>query len=290
MGSFKNHPYIETDQQYRGENPTDILARIESRIYISIIISTLSCLMSFHMFFLILYIRRQIQKMKEITERWQHIIDIISQGKNTPNNNTNAVSESVRQNIQLIESDLMVSESNIVDELQTYEYLTEEAAKTMKLRNRSDQAHLFAEILEVTDENNFLRIVDILKRCSFKHIADSLQSSYEDVRKTQVLAITSLPMCPICRLKYQVDIKDLRCELKKEELLPFSLYVDINSCLAGKGQQNYLWKKLLSHLRHFESESVENKFIKMFDTPRHQGLYECFMQKFPTHFECSCLS
>lgn len=73
----------------------------------------------------------------------------------------------------------MVYESNLVDELQINAYLSEEETKTMKLRNRSYQAHLFAEILKVMDEQNFLRIVDMLKRCSFKHIAYSLQSSYE---------------------------------------------------------------------------------------------------------------
>lgn len=57
--------------------------------------------------------------------------------------------------IQLIES-----ESNLVDELQTNAYLSEEETKTMKLRNRSDQAHLFAEILELLDDGNFLRVLD----------------------------------------------------------------------------------------------------------------------------------
>lgn len=196
----------------------------------------------------------------------------------------------MRQNIQLIETDLMVSESNLVDELQTNGYLSEEEAQTMKRRNRSDQAHLFAEILEVTDERNFLQIVDILKRCSFEHIACALLSSYKDLRKTQKLDFTSRPMCPICRMKYEVDIKDLRCELKKENLLPFYLYIDINRCLDEKGHQYNLWKKLLCHLKSFESESVEKKIIKMFDKPRHKGLHECFLQKFPTHFECSCVS
>lgn len=74
-------------------------------------------------------------------------------------NNNDAVSESVRQNIKLIESDLMVCESNLVDELQINAYLFEEETKTMKLSNRSDQAHHFAEILEVMNERNFLRIV-----------------------------------------------------------------------------------------------------------------------------------
>lgn len=200
------------------------------------------------------------------------------------------MSESVRQNIQLIESDLMVSESNLIDELQINAYLSEEAANKMKSRKRSDQAHLFAEILEVMDEGDFHQVVEILRRCSFKHIAHSLIRSYENFRMTKVKTITSHLICPICRLRYEVDIKDLRCVLKMEELLPYNLYIDINGCLAGKGHQDYLWKRLLNHLKSFENESVEKKFIKIFDTPRHQGLYKCFLQKFPTHFECSCVS
>lgn len=239
---------------------------------------------------LIYNLRTQSSQTHEILEKCVSLLEIICQEKSPKNNNKNAVSESVRQNIQLIESDLMVSESNLVDELQNNAYLSEEEAKTMKLRNRSDQAHLFAEILEVMDERNFFRIVDMLKRCSFEHIACSLQSSYEDLRMTQVLAITSHTICPICRLRYEVDIKDLRCGLKKEELLPFSLYIEINGCQAQRGQQDNLWKKLLSHLKSLKNESVENKFIKIFDTPRHQGLHESFLQKFPTHFECFCVS
>lgn len=198
------------------------------------------------------------------------------------------MSEAVRLNIQLIESDLMASDSSLIDELQNSAFLSDEETKSMKLRNRSDQAHLFAEILEVMNDRNFLRIVDMLKRCSFEHIARSLQSSYEDIRNTEMFAISSNAICPICRLRYEVDIKDLRCELKMKDFLPYSLYVDINVCLAGKGHQDYLWKKLFIHLKSFENDSVENGFIKIFDKPRHQGLYECFLQKFPTHFECSC--
>lgn len=199
------------------------------------------------------------------------------------------MSESVRQNIHLIESDLMVAEFNLVDELQTNAFLSEEEANKMKSRNRSDQAHLFAENLEVLDYRNFHRVLDMLKRCAFEHIACSLKTSYENVRMNEKFAITGHPICPICRLRYEVDIKDLRCVLKKEDLLPYSLYIDINGCLAGKGHQHYLWKRLLNLLKSFENESVENKFIKIFDTPRHQGLYKCFLQKFPTHFECSCV-
>lgn len=117
--------------------------------------------------------------------------------------------------IQLIES-----ESNLVDELQTNAYLSEEETKTMKLRNRSDQAHLFAEILELLDDGNFLRVLDILRRYSFGHIACSLKASYEYFKTTKALVVVSHLICPICRLRCDVDIKDLRCDLKKEKLLP----------------------------------------------------------------------
>lgn len=117
--------------------------------------------------------------------------------------------------IQLIES-----ESNLVDELQTNAYLSEEETKTMKLRNRSDQAHLFAEILELLDDGNFLWVLDILRRCSFGHIACSLKASYEYFKTTKALVVANHLICPICRLRCDVDIKDLRCDLKKEKLLP----------------------------------------------------------------------
>lgn len=90
----------------------------------------------------------------------------------------------------------------------------------MKLRNRSDQAHLFAEILELLDDGNFLRVLDILIRYSFGHIACSLKASYEYFKTTKALVVASHLICPICRLRCDVDIKDLRCDLKKEKLLP----------------------------------------------------------------------
>lgn len=85
----------------------------------------------------------------------------------------------------------------------------------MKLRNRSDQAHLFAEILELLDDGNFLRVLDILRRCSFGHIACSLKASYEYFKTTKALVVANHLICPICRLRCDVDIKDLRCDLKR---------------------------------------------------------------------------
>lgn len=291
---FKSYPQIVTEPLCKVETatnnhqfePTDI-ATYDNLLLTSAIIDTLiiDTLVLVFVFFII----NENILLKKLLRICMPVKDITCKENNKNTDNKNAVSESVRQNILLIESDLMVSESNLIDELQTYGYLSEEEANKMKSRNRSDQAHLFAEILEVLDEWNFLQVVEILSRCSFGHIAHSLKESYEHFRMTQVLAVTSHLICPICRLRYEVDIKDLRCVLKKEELLPYSLYIDINGCLAGKGHQYYLWKRLLNHLKSFENDSVENRFIKIFDTPRHQGLYECFIQKFPTHFECSCM-
>lgn len=243
MGSFKIVPDIETDQQYRVENPTDMIAKTTMMSYTLMIISTMSIIETGVSYYIITKQYRQIEELVDLTVKCGSIIKNFCQENIKQTDDKNAVSESVRQNIQLIESDLMVSESNLIDELQNNAYLSEEEAKTMKLRNRSDQAHLFAEILEVMNNRNFLRILDMLRRCSFEHIACSLQSSYEDLTGTQVLAITSNPMCPICRLRYEVDIKVLRSGLKKEELLPYRLYIEINGCQARRGHQDYLWQE-----------------------------------------------
>lgn len=98
----------------------------------------------------------------------------------------------------------------------------------------------------------------------------------------------SIILTKICRMRYEVDIKNLRCDLKKEKLIPRRLYIEIDSCQARRGHQDYLWEELLSHLKSLNNESVENTFINIFDTPRHQGLYECFLQNFPSNFDCSC--
>lgn len=77
----------------------------------------------------------------------------------------------MRQNIHLIENDLILSESSLIDKLQIKEYISEEDAKTLKDRNRTDQAHIFAQMLEVMDDKSFLDVARILKECSFDHIA-----------------------------------------------------------------------------------------------------------------------
>lgn len=85
-----------------------------------------------------------------------------------------AVSESVRQIIHLIETDVIVSDSNLIDELQVNGYLSEDEVKFLKERTRTDQAHIFTQMLEAMDDDSFLEVVDILKKCSFEHIPSAL--------------------------------------------------------------------------------------------------------------------
>lgn len=199
------------------------------------------------------------------------------------------MSESVRENIHLIETDLIVSESNLIDELQINGYLCEDELKSLKKRSRTDQAHIFAQKLEVMDDESFLEVVDILKKCSFEHIASALKSSYNVSKcEAKLQSETQHLFCPICRLKSEVDIKELRSDLKKEDLLPFKLYRDINEFCAPKGHQDEFWKELFYHFKTCGQRSVETRFLKMLNTPKFRGLYKCFQQSSPTHFECGC--
>lgn len=199
------------------------------------------------------------------------------------------MSESVRANIHRIETDLIVSESNLIDELQINGYLHEYELTSLKKRNRTDQAHFFAQRLEVMDDESFLEVVDILNKCSFVHIASALKSSYNLAKcEPQLQSETQHLFCPICRLKREVDIKELRSDLKKEDLLPFKLYRDINEVCSPTGHQDELWKELFCHFKSCGQRSVETRFLTMLNTPKHRGLYKCFQRNFPTHFECGC--
>lgn len=167
-----------------------------------------------------------------------------------PLNIKTAVSESVRQNIHLIEKDLIVSESNLIDELQVKEYISEEEAKTLKDRNRTDQAHIFGLMIEVMDDESFLDVVKILKECSFDHIGSELEMYYNvSDYKAKISSEKQYSICPTCRLKREVDIKVMRSDLKKEDLLSYKLYRDINECCAPKGQQDRWWKDPFFYLR-----------------------------------------
>lgn len=195
----------------------------------------------------------------------------------------------MRQNIHLIEKDLIVYQSNLIDELQVKEYISEEEAKTLKGRNRTDQAHMFAQMLEVMDDESFLDVVRILKECSFDHVALELEKCYNASNyKANISSEKQYSICPICRLKREVDIKEMRSDLKKEDLLSYKLYRDINECCAPKGQQDRLWKDLFYYLRFCRQISVETRFVKMLNTQKHKGLFLCFQQNYPTHFKCVC--
>lgn len=200
-----------------------------------------------------------------------------------------AVSESVRANIHLIETDLIVSESNLIDELQINGYFSEDELKSLKKRNRTDQAHIFAQRLEVMDNESFIEVVQILEKCCFGHIVSALTSSYNVAKcEPKLQAETQHLFCPICRLKSEVDIKELRSDLKKEDLLPFKLYRDINELFATKGHQDELWKELFYHFQSCGQCSVETRFVEILNTPKHRGLYKCFQLNLPTNFECGC--
>ena len=69
----------------------------------------------------------------------------------------------------LIENDLKVVESSLLDELQ--DLICEEDINRFKACSRIDQAHFFAEIVEEYDEERFLLILNILEKTSFAHIS-----------------------------------------------------------------------------------------------------------------------
>ena len=198
------------------------------------------------------------------------------------------IKESVRQNVHLIEKDLMVCESNLIDYLG--DYFDEEELNDVRQRTRSDQAHLFIERLEIMDVEHFNRILEILKMCSFTHIADALHSSFLNMSEREY---TSYPsgkkiQCALCRMQNEVDIKGLRCNLKFRNLLPDVLYSDINACHDRKGHQGDLWRELFCHLKSFKDESVERKFVDCLNTPRLKALYKSMRSYFPTYFKCFC--
>lgn len=153
------------------------------------------------------------------------------------------MSEAVRENIDLIENDLKVKESSLLDEMQGY--LSEEDVIKITRSSRKDQAHFFAEIIEDLNGNSFLHVLNILNKTSFGHISKELKKSYEKYLPTQLPST----LCPICRIQSEVDIKSLRCGLIREELLPKDLKKDINNCQTLKGHQNVLWQELFYHLK-----------------------------------------
>lgn len=204
--------------------------------------------------------------------------------------NKSAVYKSVQQNIELIEKDIVISGSNLLDELQSYDYFSEHDLNNLKQLEREDQAHYFADKLEDMDDEGFLHVLELLSKCKFDHIGSALKSSHDDYKSARIrpsLPDTQHHICPICRLQCEVDIKDMRSKLKKEDLLPKQLYTDVNKCSDGRGHQDILWKRLFKHFISLKQERVETTFVD-FLKPNHKGLYDYFIQKYPTHFECSC--
>lgn len=131
----------------------------------------------------------------------------------------------------LIENDLIVVESSLLDELQGF--LSEEDINRMKSCSRRDQAHIFAEKLEECDDERFLWILGVLMKTSFSHISEKLKKSYEKYLPLQPLDSN----CAMCRIPAEVDIKDIRCGLISEGLLPHYLYKDINKATTTEGHQ-----------------------------------------------------
>lgn len=209
---------------------------------------------------------------------------------NVPVSDESAVYKSVQQNIELIEKDIVISGSNLLDELQNYDFFSEHDLNNLKQLEREDQAHYFADKLEDMDDEGFLHVLELLSKCKFDHIASALKSSHDDYKSAQIrpsLPDTQHHICPICRLQCEVDIKEMRSKLKTENLLSKTLYKDVNKCSDGRGHQDILWKSLFKHLMSLKQEGVETTFVN-FLKPNHKGLCDFFIQKYPTHFECSC--
>ena len=194
-----------------------------------------------------------------------------------------AVTEAVRENILLIENDLKVVESSLLDELQ--DLISEEDTNRFKASSRIDQAHFFAEIVEEYDEERFLLILNILKKTSFAHISQKLMKSYQKSKPSQSRSSS----CPICRIQSEVDIKTIRSRLKREGLLPHSLYKDINKANTGEGHQNALWQGLFYHLKSLKpKEKITTEFINVFDIPKHKSLHSFLLKNNLHNYNCTC--
>lgn len=201
-------------------------------------------------------------------------------GKNCPKT---AVSEAVRENIDLIENDLKVKESSLLDEMQGY--LSEEDVIKITRSSRKDQAHFFAEIIEDLNGNSFLHVLNILNETSFGHISKELKKSYEKYLPSQLPST----LCPICRIQSEVDIKSLRCGLIREELLPKNLKKDINNCQTLKGHQNVLWQELFYHLKMMQpKQNITEKFINIFKDAKHGSIFSYLSLHGLPCFDCTC--
>lgn len=194
-----------------------------------------------------------------------------------------AVSEAVRENIKLIENDLKVKESSLLDEMQGY--LTEGEVDKITNSSRKDQAHYFAAIIEEYDDSTFLSVLDILNKSSFGHISSELKKSFDKHLPTQLPS----SFCVICRIQSEVDIKSLRCELIKEELLSKNLKDMINDCKTSKGHQNTLWQELFFHLKSMQpKQKIAEKFISLFKNANHGSISSYLSNHGLTCYDCTC--
>lgn len=193
-----------------------------------------------------------------------------------------AVSKAVKENIKLIENDLKVKESSILDEMQGY--LSEGEVDKITKSSRKDQAHYFAAIIEEYDDSTFLSVLDILNKSSFGHISSKLKESFEKHLPNQIPS----SVCVICRIQSEVDIKSLRCELIKEELLSKKLKDLINDCKTSKGHQNALWEELFFHLKSMQKQNIAEKFINVFKESSHRGIYSDLSMHGLSCYDCTC--
>lgn len=193
------------------------------------------------------------------------------------------MSEAVRENIKLIENDLKVKESSLLDEMQGY--LTEGEVDKITNSSRKDQAHYFAAIIEEYDDSTFLSVLDILNKSSFGHISSELKKSFDKHLPTQLPS----RFCVICRIQSEVDIKSLRCELIKEELLSKNLKDMINDCKTSKGHQNTLWQELFFHLKSMQpKQKIAEKFISLFKNANHGSISSYLSIHGLTCYDCTC--
>lgn len=200
-------------------------------------------------------------------------------GPNTP------VYKAVKENIKLIENDLEVKESSLLDEMHVQGYLTEGEVDKITKSSRKDQAHYFAAIIEEYDNQKFLGVLDILNKSSYVHVSSELKKSFEKHLPTQIPS----SFCAICRIKSEVDIKSLRCELIKEELLSKKLKDLINDCKTSKGHQNALWEELFFNLKSMQpKQKIAEKFINVFKESSHRGIYSDLSMHGLSCYDCTC--
>lgn len=193
------------------------------------------------------------------------------------------MSEAVRENIELIEHDLTVTFSTLIDEMN--EYLSEDDIININRSSRKDQAHLFAEIIEDYDDKTFLTVLNVLNKTSFGHISTALKKSYERFLPTQL----SNTLCSICRIQSDINIKSLRCGLIKEGFLPKGLRKDINNCQASRGHQNALWQELFHHLKMLQpKQEIAKQFINILKNTKHGSVFSCLPMNGLSNYNCTC--